>query len=537
MNVNILRISVGRFLARIIVCAFCAALMPSATARAEFVYPKNSGDPLIYGVKNGIIITVHPYSADRVGNGGPRGLIRIGCEENGKCFLFNFVAVEPLVGIFRGLSELDKGNDGQQGKPFRVANFVQDFKVEASESSLGRILKQSNPFKAKEAEFKQEATAIPPGRIIEYPEGRALTFAIQVEPYGNGARPVVEVTLFEKMPQRVRFRVFSAGGCRMNQCTLTATMGNLARCRNLWLESGAVYAPDLYAGFHGDGFAERRSYTLNELHKMPNGDIILAATPDEYEPNEVWPLPATAVNPWHYPGRWMTQYWMKRNGTYDASLRGRANGRQSYWGTGATLPGGVAFENFELRENFKEGQEIWFGYTYDSPRKAFGFGYDVFPISPVTRGIPETEQKSLAEGGTNGGSLVNGEFQNGLSGWQLEDGAAGFKVFQQGADRAVSTYGEKRDKDRGRMYQCVRIPEDAEELVFFLHGGCDRNNVYVALWNGDREIRRMTARDSNVPFEVRWNVKPLRGDLVTLEICDFSIKPWGFIGAHGFRFQ
>ncbi|HNW36245.1 MAG TPA: hypothetical protein PKM25_15000, partial [Candidatus Ozemobacteraceae bacterium] len=224
-------------------------------------------------MKNGIIIAVHPFSVDRFGNGGPRGLIRIGCEEDGKCFLFNFVGIEPLVGFSRGLSELDKGNDGQQGKPFRVSSFVQDFKVEAADSPLGRILRRVSPFKPR-SEFKQEITETPPGRIYEKPEGRELTFAIQVEPYNNGARPVIEVTLYEKMPQRVRFRVFSAGGSRMKECALTATMGNLARCRNVWLEQGVVNATRLYAGFRGDGFAERNSYPLKELHRTGAGDVL-----------------------------------------------------------------------------------------------------------------------------------------------------------------------------------------------------------------------------------------------------------------------
>ncbi len=509
---------------------------PYSVFGGEFVFPQKADDPLIYGIRNGIMVAVHPYSIDRVGNGGPRGLIRIGCEEDGKCFLFNFVGIEPLVGPWKGLSELDKGEDGQQGKPFRVSNFYQDFKAEGAASSLGRVLKGFNPFKGKKG-FKQDSGPVPPGKILTYPDGRVLTFAIQVEPFANGARPVLEVSLFENMPKRVRFRIFSAGGLPMQQCTLTATMGNLARCRNLWLERGAVHSPALYPGFRGDGFAEKRLYNLNELHRTPAGDVVLPVTPDEFEPSEVWPLPSNSANPWHYPGKWMTQYWLKRKGNFDQSLKGRVNGRQSYWQTGASLPGGVAFENFEFRENFREGQEIWFGYTYDSPAKAFGFGYDLCPSAQVTRGIPDQEQGRLAMVEAQGGNLENGDFRQGLDSWEKEGDAAHFNVFQQGDQMAVSTYGPGKDRDQGRLFQCFRVPENARELDFFLHGGSDAQKVYVALWKGEKLLRKMTARDSNIPFEIKWDVSGLQGQAVTLEICDFSSRQWGFIGAHGFRFQ
>jgi len=36
------------------------------------------------------------------------------------------------------------------------------------------------------------------------------------------------------------------------------------------------------------------------------------------------------------------------------------------------------------------------------------------------------------------------------------------------------------------------------------------------------------------PFGVSWDVAPLRGEVVTLEIVDKSTSPWGFIGVQGF---
>ncbi len=46
----------------------------------------------------------------------------------------------------------------------------------------------------------------------------------------------------------------------------------------------------------------------------------------------------------------------------------------------------------------------------------------------------------------------------------------------------------------------------------------------------------MSARNdlAHTPFRVRWDVVPLRGEVVTVEIVDNSKLPWGFIGAEGF---
>ena len=39
------------------------------------------------------------------------------------------------------------------------------------------------------------------------------------------------------------------------------------------------------------------------------------------------------------------------------------NGRFVYWGSKRPIPGGISFENFELREPFRSGQTFIFGIT------------------------------------------------------------------------------------------------------------------------------------------------------------------------------
>src|SRR5208282_3298782 len=233
------------------------------------------------------------------------------------------------------------------------------------------------------------------GRLQQTPAGRVLSFVLHVEPFANGARPLIEISLFERFPHRIRLRSFSGpGGKKMDRCGLTATMGNYCRCRFLWLRSGPVFAPDLYAGYTGTAFVEKQTYALADLWQTKEQDVVAAISADEFEPREVWPLP---TNAWHYNGKWMANFWLKPKGSYDKSLQCRVNGRRVYWAGTVPLPGGIAYENFEFREAFRPGQEVWFGYTTESPAKTFEFGYDASPQATVRRSVPKTEEAVAAE--------------------------------------------------------------------------------------------------------------------------------------------
>jgi hypothetical protein len=68
-------------------------------------------------------------------------------------------------------------------------------------------------------------------------------------------------------------------------------------------------------------------------------------------------------------GRTATQYWRAPAGR---NLVARVNARKTYWASQAAVPGGVAFENFELEAPFHPGQKFVFGITPDLPA-ALGF--------------------------------------------------------------------------------------------------------------------------------------------------------------------
>lgn len=151
-------------------------------------------------------------------------------------------------------------------------------------------------------------------------------------------------------------------------------------------------------------------------------------------------------------------------------------------------------------------------------------------ISPVT----PAETELFNEAAKTSRPLTNGNFAAGLDGWQIDGGAKDFRTFPRGAEKALTTYGSKKEATMGRLFQCFRIPDDAVDLQFSLHGGADSQKTYVALRNGKFLARRASAKNDNTPFPVSWNVMHLRGRIVTLEIVDESSFAWGFIGAEGF---
>jgi hypothetical protein len=211
------------------------------------------------------------------------------------------------------------------------------------------------------------------GRLEQDGGNETLTFWLTVGPFRNGARPLIQVTLQADRPHEVGFRVHAAaGGKPMDSCVLTATMGNYARLRRLWLRGGVVEAGRLWPRFDPDplGFAQWRAWGRDRLLKV-NGDLIAAAESDEADPAGAKYDPSVPAH-WRYMGRPATQYWR----TADvAGTMVRVNGRKTYWGDQGPIPGGVAFENFEVEVPFGPGQELWFGVTPDGPA-ALGFDSD-----------------------------------------------------------------------------------------------------------------------------------------------------------------
>jgi len=302
----------------------------------------NTNQPM-WGVRGGLLWALPPGGFR--GSGGPRGLIRLGypIATNGGYHLINFVAVEPVVNGRRGLSELEfSALDHTRGK--RI------WAVGETNRAAG-----------------EQPPTLAHGKLSRpSPDVEQLEVVVRVEPFDNGARVRLVATQRSDAPDEVQLAVYAEpGSAPLDYCILTATMGNLARTRLLWLKDEVVSSLQLYPDYKGEHFATPRVYPLDRLTRTSSGDVLAAVTTDEDDPAAVYPFPGRRR--WYYGGCRVTQYWKKPCGGPGDDLQVAVNARHTYWQTRQPIPGGVAFENFELRERFHEGQVFTFGITRKTP--------------------------------------------------------------------------------------------------------------------------------------------------------------------------
>jgi hypothetical protein len=259
----------------------------------------------------------------------------------------NFISVEPVVKGVRAQSELDASDrDKEPG----LAMWTGDT--------------------AAKAATPRSPTAPARGRVGRDGEARTLTFYLATERFRNGARPVIEVVFRSDRPREVGFRLSAAAGsAAMDSCVLSATMGNYGRLRRLWLGGEVVDSRKLWPRFEPDrlGFAPWRAWGRDRLRRA-HGSVVVAATSDEADPAAAEYDPKVRPH-WRYEGKPATHYWRAADAK---GLVARVNGRTEYWGNGGPIPGGVAYENFELEAPFADGQEFWFGVTPEGP-ESLGF--------------------------------------------------------------------------------------------------------------------------------------------------------------------
>src|SRR5438094_607618 len=137
----------------------------------------NSERPL-WGFRDGIQVGIWPASIEGEGEGGPRGLFRIGYPVIGDGRtpgLVNFVAVEPIVQGQRGFSELERSEqDEKPGKWFWNGT------------------------------AEKPAEGLDPGRLDKNGKVESLSVRISIEPFRNGARPIVDLSFYSDRPGEVR---------------------------------------------------------------------------------------------------------------------------------------------------------------------------------------------------------------------------------------------------------------------------------------------------------------------------------------------
>ncbi|MEV4737251.1 MULTISPECIES: hypothetical protein [unclassified Microbacterium] len=302
--------------------------MPSST---EGTWLRADGVPR-WGHRDGIQIGIAPLP-------GPRGLLRVYTPylDHPPERLVNFIAVEPIPEgqTGRGFSELEPSmlDPGEPGKRFWSAD---------------------DPLAAGEP----AATDHPARGVVAEIDGiETLTVWIGVERFDNGADVHVRIRFFADRPHEVEVAGFvNASSTPLEHLVLTATMGNWARLRVLRLADRTVTPADLWPGFCGTGFTEHGRFGLAELRRDGQAAIV-EAVGDEMDPWSVEYSHDTADH-WRFLGRRSLQRW--RVDDPHPALECRVNARWSYWASASPIPGGPAFENFEIVEPFRQGAAFRF---------------------------------------------------------------------------------------------------------------------------------------------------------------------------------
>lgn len=294
----------------------------------------------VWGHSEGIRVGISPTP-------GPRGLLRIftpylGHKEDR---VFNFIAFEPIPKgkTERGFSELEMSKlDNVRGKRFW--------------SSDDSICTNAPPL------FQYSSG------IIENIEGvETLTLYIFSETFENGSKPYIRLRFYKDNIYEFELTTYSCSeSVPLENFILTATMGNYARLRNLHLSDTIKSSLNLWPNYDGLHFTEHDVTNVSQMIKDAEGGAYFIAEPNEEYPMDVEYDKKTRNN-WKYYGKKATQYWYSPNP--DKNLKGLVNGRFTYWGGDAPIPGGVSFENFEFVTPFKSGETFIFGVTPLSPEE------------------------------------------------------------------------------------------------------------------------------------------------------------------------
>ena len=320
--------------------------LPAGKSAVAWVRPGADGNRPTWGVRGGLLWGILPQEGR---SDGPRGLLRLRYPvlPKGEYDLINFIAVEPVVRGVKGYSELEPSRlDGVQGKRFWATD------PGARDGPQSATLPAATP---------------PAGTLARLASGaESLSVRVGVERFENVAHVALTVAQCSAAPDEIELIVHALpDSAPLDYCILTATMGNKARARRLWLADAVAASRKLYPEYRAADFAPHRFFALQRLLHTASGEVLAAITTDERDPAKVDPFPAQPG--WRYGGFPVTQYWKKRPGGWRDDLHVAVNARYTYWLSQHPIPGGIAFENFEMRERFYEGQRFVFGITRKTP--------------------------------------------------------------------------------------------------------------------------------------------------------------------------
>jgi hypothetical protein len=333
------------------------------SAPPQWIKPDIENSPPIWGIRNGMVVGLWPASLE--GNaissdGGPRGLLRIGYEYKGSVYLINFIAVEPRVDGDMEFSEVSPSQvDRKLGKYFWASDSV----------DIGNY---------KPHAFARGVVTHPDAT---HPETEELSVYILMEKFIDGAHPYLKLSIRSDNPGELGIQVFNFGNsAAMERCALSATMGNYSRLRLLYLKDKVIDSRKIFSGYSDIEFDEKKPYPNAKMLRNKSGDpIVIAESNESFNELALWPQTLAYQSKWQWryrPFYKLSQYWRVDAAGYDSSLQVRVNGRSKYWAGGSddrakyiSIPGGAAFENFELRESYHNGQKFYFGLTLKTPKE------------------------------------------------------------------------------------------------------------------------------------------------------------------------
>jgi hypothetical protein len=350
---------------------------PKNADTSQWIQPNAPGDPLIWGRRDGILFGLPSPGGLR----GPRGLIRVGVisPTTGKPELLNFVAVEPVV-------------LGPGSRSSRMAfSELEPSRLDLDEHGVGehgkRLWVDLSSY---------DKSGIPAGTLQTFPGERndpaiqRLSVQIDVERFSaNNAHVHLIASIDSDHPDELKLSVFADNDSPpIEELALTATMGNFERLRRLWLHHCVVDSREVMGAYTGDAFDDPPNYPLRDMLRTGDGDAIVFATTNEENPSS---FPGTPSGHWHYPLPTLTQYWRIEPHEIQPDLRVRVNGRRVYWASHDPVPGGIAYENFDVRQRYIPGQTFIFGITPKAPSQ---FTSTVPGIAPLPTGLGEAIQTS-----------------------------------------------------------------------------------------------------------------------------------------------
>lgn len=351
------RIHSSLFAAGVMLCLLGTANSGSGQDKitdTPWIRPDNKKSTGIWGIRNGIVVGLWPAAIEpgkKGSDGGPRGLLRIGYEFMGVIYHINYIAVEPVVKGKIEFSEISPSQvDGKWGKLMWAGDSEEAGHFTPTAGTCGTLQQQ-------------------PGKSTN----GTLQLYVFMEKFSNGAHPYLRLSISRARPEELAIEVFHhPDSAPMERCGITATMGNYARLRQLYLKDRVVDSRELYAGYHDIDFIEKASYPAEELARTKQGGFVaVAAAGESFTELASWPQEPAYLARWNWryrPFYMLTQYWRKEDAGRNAALQVRVNGRAKYWSGGSRnvadyidIPGGPSFENFELRENYTPGQKVYFG--------------------------------------------------------------------------------------------------------------------------------------------------------------------------------